>query len=87
LAVAEALKVSEQEDLEQKFIEESIKSSELSATEREIEEAILAASRAEYIASLFSNVRVPTMNENINNNNSGSIRQNNTSSSFNNFGS
>jgi len=81
--VAEALKVSEQEDLERRFIEESIKSSELSATELEIEEAILAASHVEYIASLFSHVRVPAMQDNVNNNN---ILRNNSTNYLSDFG-
>jgi len=69
--MAEALKFSEQEELERRIIEESVKSSDLFAVELEIQEAVLAASRAEFLASLFSNVRVPTPTQpNTTNNNS-----------------
>jgi len=73
LQLVEALKLSEQEEIERHFFDNSLLSSELTETEREIEEAVLATSRAEYIASLFSNVRVPpsscTFSNNSNNNN------------------
>jgi len=58
--VAEALKLSEQDDIEKALLESSKQSSEYHDIEREIEEAVLAASRAEYIASLLSSVPIPS---------------------------
>jgi len=69
LQLVEALKLSEEEEIERHFFENSRLSSELAETERDIEEAVLAASRAEYIASLFSNARVPQPCNFSNNNN------------------
>jgi OTU domain-containing protein 5 len=59
--VAEAIKVSEQEYLEQRFIEETKETSELSIVEKAIEDDVIAASTAEYIASLLANVQVPAV--------------------------
>jgi OTU domain-containing protein 5 len=60
MQVMEALRLSEQDDIEKAFIETSRQSSEYQEIEREIEEAVLAASRAEYIASIFASVPIPT---------------------------
>jgi len=64
MLLLDAIKRSEQDEIEQRLLEQTRISSELTDTEREIEEAVLAASRAEYLASLFGSIRVPPLQEN-----------------------
>jgi OTU domain-containing protein 5 len=59
MQIMEAMKLSEQEELDNYLLEEFRMNSEMETIEREIEQAILAQSRAEYFASLFRDFQVP----------------------------